>query len=283
MNEEEGYIGTRMRRVYDAVDSKLLPAHRNFAVYPQRFAGRVAVITGAASGIGMCTAARLSREGARIVAVDRDAAALAEVVADLSRTSPATGIVADLTDEDEAVALGTQIRAEHIGVDILVNSAGISRAAAWNKIEAAQWDATFDINLRGAYLMVRELAPSMAGRAGRVVNVASGAAKDARPNSLDYAASKAALVSATRSLARALAAQRTTVNAVCPGGVLTEIAVQPEGWGLPGARGTLREEVWGRPMDPREVVALICFLASDEAGYISGQAINIDDATNVIA
>lgn len=277
-------IDERLQSVLDRLAPELVPASKPFPVWPGRFEGRTALLTGAGGGIGMVAARRLGREGAQVILLDRSAAALRPVADDLAREGiRAVSVVADLTD---IVATRTAVDAviERVGeIDLLVNSAGVTEQVPWDELRPEQWDRMLDVNLRGTFFLTQHIAERMRRRGfGRIVSISSGAAKLGRPNGVHYAVSKAGVLSFTRSLADGLAGSGVRVNALCPGGVITEMAVQPDGWGLPGGRAATAVRT-GRPMHPEEIAGLIAFLLSDEAEYVHGQAINADDGTNVVS
>ena len=243
-----------------------------------RLSGRIAVVTGAANGIGRASALRLAREGADLAVVDREGEALHAVgraIEELGR--PALAITADWTD---AVAVGeafAAIRRRFGRIDILFNNVGQSareRASEFHMSEEATWRFVIEVSLlttmRASRLAVEEMR---ARKSGRIVNMSTESAFYGDVGFVDYAAAKMGVVGFTRSLARELAPYQINVNAVCPGAIRTR------------AHDRLPVEVIDRvrtsvPMgyvaEPEDVAGVVAFLASDDARYITGQSILID-------
>lgn len=243
-----------------------------------RLSGRIAVVTGAANGIGRASALRLAREGAHLAVVDREGEALQAVgraIEELGR--PALAITADWTD---AVAVGeafAAIRRRFGRIDILFNNVGQSareRATEFHMSEEETWRFVIEVSLlttmRATRLAVEEMR---ARKSGRIVNMSTESAFYGDVGFVDYAAAKMGVVGFTRSLARELAPYQINVNAVCPGAIRTR------------AHDRLPKEVIDRvrtsvPMgyvaEPEDVAGVVAFLASDDARYITGQSILID-------
>ncbi|MBI2461455.1 MAG: beta-ketoacyl-ACP reductase [Candidatus Rokubacteria bacterium] len=244
-----------------------------------RLAERVALITGAGSGIGEATARRFAREGARVAVNDAEASRAKRVaegiLADGGRAIAVEADVARAAEVDSAVR---RVLEEWGRVDVLVNNAGITRDAMLAKMTEEQWDEVLAVNLKGAFLCARAVLPGMRERGwGRVVNTASVGALG-NIGQANYAASKAGVIGLTRTLALEYARYGVTVNAVAPGATLTPM--------LAAVPDQVREKIVARIpaarlASPDEVAALHCFLASEEAGYITGQVIFIDGGLTV--
>ncbi|HZG65505.1 MAG TPA: SDR family NAD(P)-dependent oxidoreductase [Herpetosiphonaceae bacterium] len=236
---------------------------------------KVALVTGAGRGIGLAAAARLAREGAAVVLADLnldEAQQAADTLA--SHDLPVLPVRADVAKRDDVRAM---IRAaeEHFGrLDILVNNAGIAgRAAPIEEITDDDWEAMMAIDLKSVYLCCQAAIPGMkARRYGRIVNVASIAGKEGNPNMIPYSTAKAGVIGLTKALAKEVAAFGIYVNAISPAVIETPILQQltPEQVAYMVQRIPL-----GRPGRPEEVAALICWLASDEASFTTGQCIDI--------
>ena len=226
-----------------------------------RFEGRVALVTGAASGIGRATAERLAAEGATVVGVDRDAG---------------TDRVHDVADPEADRALVEDVVAEHGRLDVLCNVAGILRFAHAGEHTRQDWDRTMAVNLSGPWFLMQAALPHLAASWGNVVNVASAAGLVGQAYTSAYCASKAGLIGLTKSLAIEYASRKVRLNCVCPGQVDTNLLADfafPE-----GADQRLLDKLLPllRGAAPEEIATLIAFLASDEARYVTGAAWPID-------
>ena len=252
-------------------------------------AGKTALITGASRGIGRAVALEFAASGANVAVTARtanDLESLAQEVQTLGRQ--AIAIPCDVTDFASLEAAVARTQSELGGVDILVNNAGITQGVKFTDMDLETWDRIGRVNVDAAMrLMQLVIGPMSAKGWGRIVNVASIAAKWGLRYSAAYNASKHAMLGLTRSVALDYAAKGVTVNAVCPGWVITEMVedtvaniVQKTGRSRDEAVATLLKDMpLGRMIEPVEVAALVTFLASDLAGGITGQGYNIDGGT----
>ncbi|MEZ5215873.1 MAG: SDR family NAD(P)-dependent oxidoreductase [Ilumatobacteraceae bacterium] len=236
----------------------------------RRLAGRRAVITGAARGIGAAIARSYVEHGASVALLDRDDA-VHSVASDLGGWSE----VVDLADPAEARRATAAAVDALGGIDVLVNNAGILRFADLLDITVEDWDETFAVNTRAMLLTMQVAVRSMiaAGHGGTIVNMASMGGKVGAPGQAHYAASKAAVISLTRVAAMEWGAHGITVNCICPGYVLTEMGAAtrtPEKVASWSAKSPLN-----RLAEPSDVAAMAVFLASDDASYCTGQAMNV--------
>lgn len=227
---------------------------------------RIAWVTGGASGIGRVTADQLSAAGARVITLD---------VKPAPDSSAHRSYALDVRDSAAVEALVKELEQQHLGPDILVNAAGITRDGVVWKLGDAEWDDVIDVNLSGAFRMVRATAPGMRtrGRGGSIVNVASINGIRGKFGQSNYAASKGGLIAFTRAIATELARDRIRANAVAPGFTETPMtaALPPEV--LDRAR---REILLGRLARPDDIASAIVFLASDLAAFITGQVLVVD-------
>jgi 3-oxoacyl-[acyl-carrier protein] reductase len=237
--------------------------------------GRVALVTGAARGIGAATALALAEAGARVALVDRDAAGIEATADAIGRAgSDALGIPADVTDAPAIERAVDVVVAEWGRLDVLVNNAGIVRDATLGKVSDDDWAATLDVNLRGAMVGTRAaLRPMRAAGAGRILSATSVVARMGNYGQTAYAASKAGIIGLTRTWARELGPLGITANAVAPGFIDTEMAK-----GVPAkVLDALLERTAARRMGrPEEVAAVYVFLASDLASFINGAVVGVD-------
>jgi len=236
-----------------------------------RLRGKATAVTGATRGIGRAIALAFAREGADVLVNGRDAMAGARVCAEIEALGR-RGVwhAADLGRVAEARGIVAAAVAAFGRLDVLVNNAGLFERKPALEMEEADWDRLLDVNLKGAFFCAQAAARAMRGRGGVIVNVASDAAWSGGLNPCaHYAASKAGLVSITRSLAKELAPHGIRVNALAPGLIATEMG-GTAGSTLPGLVIPL-----GREGTPEEVAASTVFLASDEASYVTGANLNL--------
>ena len=237
--------------------------------------GRVALVTGAARGIGAATAVALAEAGARVALVDRDAEGIEKTADAIGRAgSDALAIPADVTDVPAMERAVDTVVAEWGRLDVLVNNAGIVRDATLGKVSDEDWTATLDVNLRGAMIGTRAaLRPMCAAGAGRILSATSVVARMGNYGQTAYAASKAGIIGLTRAWARELGPLGITANAVAPGFIDTDMAK-----GVPEkVLSALLERTAARRLGrPEEVAAVYVFLASDLASFMNGAVVGVD-------
>ena len=244
-----------------------------------RLDGKIAIITGAASGIGEATARRVAAEGARTVVADLDAAGAKRVAGEIADAGgDTTAVQVDLGDAESVRAMVRTAVASYGGLDILHNNAAATRLAATRDLPVSAadpgvWDETMRVNLRGAMVAIQAGVPHMIARGGgSVINTASGAGLTGDLRNPAYGASKAALVSLTRYVATEFGKQGIRCNAISPGFI-----VIPDKPGRDAVAATmLRHHLTPRLGAPDDVAALVVFLASDESEFITGQNICVD-------
>ncbi len=241
--------------------------------------GRVALVTGAGSGIGEATARRFAAEGAVVVVNDVDverARAVAGAIQKAGGQVQAVGANVTRRDEVERMVAGAVSEFGH--VDVLINNAGINRDAMSHKMTEEQWDQVLAVNLKGTFLCAQAVLPRMRERGwGRVVNTSSVGALG-NIGQANYSASKAGVIGLTRTLALEYAKYGVTVNCLAPGAVMTPM--------LAGVPDAIKEKItaqipMGRIAGPAEIAGVHAFLASDDAGYITGQVIFVDGGMSV--
>ena len=236
-------------------------------------AGKVAAVTGAASGIGAAISEAFATKGARVALLDlnRDAAETRAAA-----LAGARSYFCDVTDAASADATATAVETDFGGIDILVNSAGIAALAPAEELDDAAWQRTIDVNLTGSFLMARAVGRRMiaAGRGGRIVNLASQAGTVAIEGHVAYCASKFGVIGLTRTLALEWGRHGITVNSISPTVVLTDLG--RSAWS--GAKGdALKAQIpTGRFAEPEEIAAAAVFLASAEAAMINGADLLVD-------
>jgi NAD(P)-dependent dehydrogenase (short-subunit alcohol dehydrogenase family) len=245
------------------------------------FTHKVAIVTGASSGIGRATVIRLAAHGASVAAVGRDAAGLAELVEEAGHAGghAIAPIVADLTDGQAPATIVREALACFGGIDVLVNAAGVIGMGTTDMATDEAWDQMFAINLRAPFRLMRDAFPSLKARRGAVVNVSSVNGRRVFPNLAAYNTSKGALDHLTRTAAIDWAPHGVRVNAVNPGVTVTNLhrrgGMSEENYAAFLARAKETHPL-GRPGEPGEIAELIVFLASDKAAFITGETIAID-------
>jgi 3-oxoacyl-[acyl-carrier protein] reductase len=239
--------------------------------------GRVALITGASQGIGHACALALAREGASVAVAARNRQKLDELVAEIAAAggkSAAFVVVMDVSDEAQ-VKSGIKSALGQFGkIDILVNNAGITRDQLVMRMKRADWDAVLTTNLTSAYLCIQQVIGSMLKqRWGRIINITSVFGQMGQAGQANYAASKAGLIGLTMAMAREVASRNITCNAVAPGFIETSMtAVLSEEF----KQNAVKSIPLGRVGLPEDIASAVCFLASEEASYITGHVLNVN-------
>ena len=239
--------------------------------------GRVALVTGASQGIGHACALALAREGATVAVAARNRQKLEELVAEIAAAggkSAAFVVVMDVSDEAQ-VKSGIKSAIGQFGkIDILVNNAGITRDQLVMRMKRADWDAVLTTNLTSAYLCIQQVIGSMLKqRWGRIINITSVFGQMGQAGQANYAASKAGLIGLTMAMAREVASRNITCNAVAPGFIETSMtAVLSEEF----KQNAVKSIPLGRVGLPEDIASAVCFLASEEASYITGHVLNVN-------
>jgi meso-butanediol dehydrogenase/(S,S)-butanediol dehydrogenase/diacetyl reductase len=251
--------------------------------------GRTVLITGAARGIGAACARRLAGDGAKLVLADVDGAGVEKLAAELGQV----GVRADVTKPDDIARMIEEPYQRWGRLDVLFNNAGVIRVQPMFEVTEAEWDHVMDVNLRAVFFVLQAAARRMVAQApmsgselrGKLIQTASIASyRGGNHLMTPYSASKAGVVSLTRSAAQLLAPERVTSNCVCPGAVETPMWEQIDReWGA--LEGLGQGEVWkrrirhiplGRPERAEDVANVVAFLAGPDSDYMTGQAINVD-------
>ena len=242
--------------------------------------GRVALVTGAGSGIGYDLARGLAAHGYRVVLGDvRHAEAAAQRLRD--EGFAAGGIAMDVTSDAEVAGAMAFAEAEFGGLDVLVNNAGLFttiRRAPFEDLSIAEWERVFAVNVTGVFRVAKAALPLLkASGAGRIINITSATVHSAPPNLLHYVSTKGALAAMTRSLARELGDHRITVNAIAPGFTLSTGVLANAGAGLdPQSARARNARAIKRDQEPRDLIGATCFFAGEESEFITGQTLVVD-------
>jgi len=237
--------------------------------------GQVALVTGGSQGIGRATALILARLGADVAIMARTAErceAVATEARDLGRR--AVALVGDMSKPEDIKSVVEKTSSELGPVSILVNNAAITRDGLLLRMKRHDWDEVIETNLTGVFVMIQQVLPMMTkARRGRIINLTSVVAQSGNVGQANYIAAKAGIIGLTKAVAREYASRNITVNAVAPGLIETPMTAS-----LPDAarQAMLSQVPLGRPGVDRDVASAVAFLASDEAGYITGQVINVN-------
>ena len=236
---------------------------------------KVAIVTGASRGIGEAIAKQLSSCGAKIILIARNSDQLVAVKETIiSNGGIAESIAGDVSNLNSISEIVTNTIDKWGRIDILVNNAGIVRDNIIIRMNEDDWDRVMNINLKGCFNGIKSVArPMIKNKAGRIINITSVIGQIGNAGQSNYAASKAGIMGLTKSMAKELGSRNITVNAVAPGYITTDMTNE--------LNDEIKEQMkssipLGRLGTPDDVANLVCFLASDEAGYITGQTFNVD-------
>ena len=232
-------------------------------------------MTGGSQGIGRATALALAEAGADVAVMARSldkCEAVAEEIRALGRR--ALAVRGDLGSEEEIKAAVAQVATELGPINILVNNAAITRDGLLLRMKREDWDAVINTNLTGVFLLTQQVLPMMTkARKGRIINLTSVVAQSGNPGQVNYISAKAGIIGFTKAVAREYAARNITVNAIAPGFIATPMTeVLPDA----AKEAMLNQIPLKRPGTDQDVAYAVAFLASDEAGYITGQVLNVN-------
>jgi len=234
--------------------------------------GKTALVTGSTRGIGRAIAETLAGAGARVAIVGRDVVRAEEVAASIG--GGAAGFSCDVADIASVNTLIESVEKAFGTIDILVNNAGLTRDNIVFRLKDDDWDAVLDANLRGAFVAIRAVARGMMKRRwGRIINIASVVGLTGNKGQANYAASKAGLIGLTKSVAKELASRNILINAVAPGFIETDMTAAMTSEARTAMAGQIPLERLGSPAD---IAAMVAFLASEHASYITGQVLVVD-------
>jgi 3-oxoacyl-[acyl-carrier protein] reductase len=236
---------------------------------------RVALVTGASQGIGRATALALASAGAKVACAARNAEKLASVVAEIiGAGGEALAVQMDVAEADQIKAGFKQVSEKFARLDILVNNAAITRDMLALRMKLEDWDAVLRTNLTGAYLCTQQaIGVMLRQRYGRIINVSSVVAETGNAGQANYVAAKAGLIGLTRAIAVEIASRSITVNAVAPGFIATPMT---DGLAQPVKDAMMARIPLGRMGTDAEIASAIVFLASEEAGYITGHVLDVN-------
>ncbi|MFZ9373852.1 MAG: 3-oxoacyl-ACP reductase FabG [Burkholderiaceae bacterium] len=238
------------------------------------FAGQVALVTGASRGIGASIAAELARQGLKVIGTATSDAGAAQISQALAAHAGCRGAKLDVNDAAAAEALIDAITKEHGALHVLVNNAGITRDTLAMRMKDEDWDAVLDTNLKAVFRMSRGVMRTMMKqRYGRIVSITSVVGASGNPGQANYAAAKAGVAGMTRALARELGSRGITVNCVAPGFIETDMtAALPE----EQHKALLGQIPLGHLGKPSDIAHAVAWLASPQAGYVTGQEIHVN-------
>ncbi len=236
---------------------------------------KIAIVTGASRGIGSAIAHNLSKAGAKVVLISRSIDALKSVESEIkSNGGEAISITADVSNLESFTNAISQVVETWGTVDILINNAGITKDNIILRLKEEDWDAVIDINLKGCFNGIKAVTrPMLKARSGRIINITSVIGLIGNSGQSNYAASKAGILGLTKSIAKELGSRNITVNAIAPGYIQTEMTDNLDQTSKDNLMKSIPLQRLGKP---EEIASLVCFLASEEAAYITGQTLNVD-------
>ncbi len=238
------------------------------------FAGQVALVTGASRGIGAAIALELARQGLKVIGTATSDEGAAKISSALAAFPGCRGANLNVNDMAAAEALIDGITAEHGGLHVLVNNAGITRDMLAMRLKDEDWDAVLDTNLKAVFRMSRAvIRPMMKQRYGRIISITSVVGASGNPGQANYAAAKAGVAGMTRALARELGSRNITVNCVAPGFIETDMTAA-----LPEAqhKALLSQIPLGQLGKPADIAHAVAYLASPNAAYVTGQELHVN-------
>ena len=246
-----------------------------------RLAGKVAIVTGGAAGIGRHYSQALAEAGARVMIADiADGKDVADEIAAKSGANSVASVKFDVSDEAQVKKLVAQTIERFGQIDVLVNNAALYaklQPVKAAEIDAALWDQVMAVNVRGAFLMVKHVAPHMqAKKSGKIINIASGTAYKGIPHMLHYVTSKGAIVAFTRALSRELGESGIAVNTLAPGLVLSDTGIENTAHHDEMRAPVRNSRAFKRDMFPEDLLGALVFLASNDSDFITGQTIAVD-------
>src|SRR6478609_3225852 len=276
-----------LRHLYIVAGSRVYPTSgrqarsRQLGDVMPRLAGKTAIVTGGAKGIGRHYSQALAAEGARVMIADiEDGRALAEEIAGRHGADSVASATFDVSDESAVKGLVTETIKRFGQIDILVNNAALYSALkprAFSEWDTELWDRVMAINVRGTYLMVRHVAPHMmARRSGKIINIASGAPYKGVPRMLPYVTSKGAILAFTRSLSRELGEYGIAVNSLSPGYTLSDTGLENTAHVEDERVPVRNSRAFKRDAYPEDLLGALVFLASSDSDFVTGQSLVVD-------
>jgi 3-oxoacyl-[acyl-carrier protein] reductase len=241
-----------------------------------RLKDRIAIVTGGNRGIGIAIAKKLAEEGAAVAIVNTRPKAAEAAVRDfnVAGITSITAFKSNVANEDEVKELIKEVLDTFGKIDILVNNAGITRDNLLIRMKPDEWNEVLDVNLKGTFNCIKAVSrPMMKCRYGKIINISSVVGLTGNPGQANYAASKAGMIGLSKSAAKELATRNINVNVIAPGYIETDMT---EDLNASAKEAFLTNIPLKRPGLPADIANLVCFLASDEASYITGQVFNVD-------
>jgi 2-hydroxycyclohexanecarboxyl-CoA dehydrogenase len=249
-----------------------------------RVAGKVAIVTGAASGLGRGIALALAAEGARVAVVDLNEAGAKETVEAIAKGGGDAGAWrADISDKARIDAVVAEVAARWGGVHVLVNNAGLDKVGPFVQSPESDWDLILRVNLKGPIVCTRAVLETMIGQGGgKIVNIASDAGRVGSTGEAVYSAAKGGIIAFTKTIAREMARHRINVNCVCPGPSDTPLFAEVSAANPKLAESLKRVIPFGRLGTPEDLAPAVVFFASDESGFVTGQTLSVSGGLTMV-